>query len=112
MPKFTPKPPAFNVGDLIRAEDASNANTLYRVVAVKPAKNPPEWTQREITMRPMFGLFKSDYKLNKKIGEGYDYVKVDLLDLGYARNRLDLFMREEVRRLSGEENGAHDRPQE
>lgn len=97
----------FKVGDLIRALDDSNANTLYRVLKVKHNPNKPEWSRYEITVKPIFGLFKSDYKLNKKIGSGNGYRKVDLLELGLARNRLDIFIQQEAKRLSGEEPDAH-----
>lgn len=109
---FVRVPSQFNVGDLVRSTDDSNANTLYRVIKVSPVKNPDRWTQWEITIRPIFGLFKSDYKLNKRIGTGNGYKLVTLPDLGYARNQLDLFMREEARRLSGEPDGAHQSSQE
>lgn len=64
---FVKKPAPFAVGDLVRDLSDSSANTVYRVLYVRPEKNPTEWRQWQITVKPVFGLFKSDYKRNKNI---------------------------------------------
>lgn len=91
---FVRKPAAFAVGDLVRDLSDSSANTVYRVLFVRPEKNPTEWRQWQITVKPVFGLFKSDYKRNKNIGMGGGYVKVTLDDLHAARYRLNDFIKE------------------
>mgnify|MGYP001590209205 CR=1 FL=1 len=98
--------PKFAIGDLVRADDWANANTIYRVVAHKRGKYPhghPEHLRFiDIIVRPVFGLFKQDYKNNKNISRGASYIKIELLDLCVSRNALDLFISQETKRLSGE----------
>jgi len=103
--------------DLIRYTDPSNCNTIYRVTRVQFVKKgemqswgaqPPEY---KVTLKPIFGLFKQDYKLSKTTtvrgGElRGDMIKLDLMELGLARNRLDLFIQQEAKRLSGEDVSA------
>lgn len=90
---FVRRPAPFAVGDLIRDKSDSNANTIYKVLFVRPL-NQYEWKQWQITVRPVFGLFKQDYKLNKNIGTGGGYVKVTMDDLYMARHRLNDFIKE------------------
>lgn len=82
------KPARFAVGDLVRDESSSNANTIYRVLYVREDKKHP-WLEWQITIKPVFGLFKQDYKRNKNIGTGTGFVKVTKNDLCEAMWRLD-----------------------
>ena len=91
----------FEVGDLIRSRDDSNANTIYRVLKAVHDPKAQRWEQWQLIIVPVFGLFKSDYRLKKKTS-GNGYQKLTLLDLAQARNRFDIFIQGEAKRLSGE----------
>lgn len=95
--------PKFQVGDLVRAytEDA-HANTLYRVTKVKKTLNPSYGNQWDYMIIGVLGLFRSNFKLKKRIRDN-GYEKVTLLELAQCRNALDQFIQQEAKRLSGEE---------
>lgn len=96
--------PKFQVGDLIRSLDDSNANTVYRVLKVKSLKKHQGYSfgnMWDYTVIGVFGLFKSEFKLRKKIRD-HGYEKVTLLELARCRNSLDLFIQREAKRLAGE----------
>lgn len=100
-------------GDLVRFSDASNCNTIYRVLKLKAVKKPAglpktyHWEDKtEITLLPVFGLFKQDYK-TKKIEKfrgpfPNHMILVDTLALCQAKQRFEHFITDEVKRSSGE----------
>lgn len=89
-------------GDLVRHVDPSSINTIYRVIKIVEAN--PGWGSHTLTLRPVFGIFKQDYKTKKtrsaSNGVFYQLVKIDIIALGVARQAFDEFINQEIQRLS------------
>lgn len=104
----------FKVNALFRWRDPTYCNTIYKVTKVKKrSKEHSVYSRRtndmatafDVTVVPVFGLFKQDYKTKKKISIYSDstmqqYELLGVLELGLARARFDNFINQEVRSIN------------